>query len=204
VPSLGLSLAFVCGGVRAWGRRGGRTVFFPCEGSEMWGRRPCCYQESRVSSVCLSNHAPCLRAYSMLVLVGVWQVMGAVVDVEFDDMEGVPDILNALHVKVRGAVCNHAVCLALCSPTTTLPSCFAYVLLHVGCNVGVCRSAKGGGDGGSWPAIASTCVVFFSSPPPPPDVVIFWGGSRSLCRPPQLPRVCACAWVCVLPLRECA
>ena len=27
--------------------------------------------------------------------------MGAVVDVEFDDMEGVPDILNALHVNVR-------------------------------------------------------------------------------------------------------
>ena len=32
----------------------------------------------------------------------MWQqVMGAVVDVEFDDMESVPDILNALHVKVR-------------------------------------------------------------------------------------------------------
>jgi len=31
----------------------------------------------------------------------VAQVMGAVVDVEFDDMEGVPDILNALHVKVK-------------------------------------------------------------------------------------------------------
>ena len=33
------------------------------------------------------------------------QVMGAVVDVEFDDMEGVPDILNALHVKVRRLRC---------------------------------------------------------------------------------------------------
>jgi hypothetical protein len=29
-------------------------------------------------------------------------VIGAVVDVEFDDVEDVPDILNALTIKVRG------------------------------------------------------------------------------------------------------
>lgn len=35
--------------------------------------------------------------------------MGAVVDVEFDDMEGVPDILNALHVKVSCGQAPHFV-----------------------------------------------------------------------------------------------
>lgn len=40
----------------------------------------------------------CLMFLSFIVPPS--QVMGAVVDVEFDDVESVPDILNALHVKV--------------------------------------------------------------------------------------------------------
>ena len=59
--------------------------------------------------------------------------MGAVVDVEFDDMEGVPDILNALHVKVgvvqqcfkggrAGLLCVHT---AHCSAAALANSCFA-------------------------------------------------------------------------------